>query len=91
MIKFFNQFNLRFLRCHFVFYIDGTAGVAEFEGQVEFGACRHAAAAVVETGNDDVWQRTGCCIIGRILGFFFTLAGMPILAEASPPVVVTLL
>ncbi len=52
-----------------VFCIDGTAGVAEFEGQVEFGACRHAAAAVVETGNDDVWQRTGCCIIGRILGF----------------------
>ena len=56
-----------------VFYIDGTAGVAEFEGQVKFGACRHAATAVVETGNNDVRQRTGCCIIGRILGFFLHL------------------
>ena len=66
---------------HHVFYVNGAAGIAELEGQVEFGAGCHTAAG------------SGLAVVSSVVSsvFFFTLAGIPILAEASPAVVETLL
>ena len=59
---------------HHVFYVNGAAGIAELEGQVEFGAGCHTAAAVMKAGYNNVRQRTRCCFIGRLFGFFLHLS-----------------